>query len=92
MLAACRTPGGPETFPPFDLTTNDVDGFLDELQAFHKAFHSCFVRSKPRQHFFHYIVGQFSELERKSIEPMAIHIEGGNICGMQCFGLRFYRG
>ena len=29
------------------------------------------------------MAGQFSELERKSIEPMAIHIEGGNIRGMQ---------
>lgn len=85
MLAACRTQGDPDTLPPFDLTTDDVDGFLDELQAFHEAFHSCFVRSEPRQHFFHYMAGQFSELERKSIEPMAIHIEGGNIRGMQRF-------
>jgi SRSO17 transposase len=83
MLAACRTQGDPNALPPFDLTTDDVDGFLDELQAFHQAFHSCFVRSEPRQHFFHYMAGQFSELERKSIEPMAIHIEGGNIRGMQ---------
>ena len=83
MLAACRTQGDPETLPPFDLTTDDVDGFLDDLQAFHQAFHSCFVRSEPRQHFFHYLAGQFSELERKSIEPMAIHIEGGNSRGMQ---------
>ncbi len=31
------------------------------------------------------MAGQFSELERKSLEPMAIHIEGGNIRGMQRF-------
>jgi SRSO17 transposase len=31
------------------------------------------------------MAGQFSSLERKSIEPMAIHIEGGNIRGMQRF-------
>lgn len=85
MLAACRTQGDPDTLPPFDLTTDDVDGFLDELQAFHEAFHSCLVRSEPRQHFFHYLAGQFSALERKSMEPMAIHIEGGNIRGMQRF-------
>jgi len=85
MLAACRTLGDPDALPPFDLTTDDVDRFLEALQAFHQAFHSCFVRSEPRQHFFHYMAGQFSELERKSIEPMAIHIEGGNIRGMQRF-------
>jgi SRSO17 transposase len=85
MLAACRTQSDPYTVPPFDLTANDVDGFLDELQAFHEAFRSCFVRSEPRQHFFHYMAGQFSTLKRKSIEPMALHIEGGNIRGMQRF-------
>ena len=85
MLAACRTQGDPDTVPPFDLTPDDVDGFLDELQAFHEAFRSCFVRSEPRQHFFHYLAGQFSTLKRKSIEPMAIHIEGGHIRGMQRF-------
>jgi SRSO17 transposase len=71
------------TVPTFDLTPHDVDGFLDELQAFHAQFRHCFVRSEPREHFFHYMVGQFSELERKSIEPMALEVEGGNVRGMQ---------
>ena len=31
------------------------------------------------------MVGQFSALERKSIEPMALQVEGGNIRGMQRF-------
>ena len=31
------------------------------------------------------MVGQFSELERKSIEPMALEVEEGNIRGMQRF-------
>ena len=85
MLTACRIQGDPDTVPPFDLTPDDVDGFLNELQDFHEAFHSCFVRREPRQHFFHYMAGQFSTLKRKSIEPMAIHIEGGHIRGMQRF-------
>jgi SRSO17 transposase len=29
------------------------------------------------------MVGQFSELERKSIEPMALHVEGGDVRSMQ---------
>jgi len=29
------------------------------------------------------MVGQLSALERKSIEPMALHVVGGNIRGMQ---------
>ena len=31
------------------------------------------------------MVGQLSKLERKSIEPMALHVEGGTIRGMQRF-------
>src|SRR5712691_4759624 len=85
MLPACRTQGEAFSIPPFDLTPRDVDGFLDDLRAFHDQFRSCFARSEPREHFFHYMVGQFSALERKSIEPMALQVEGGNIRGMQRF-------
>ena len=83
MLPAHRTEGEGFSLPQFDLTPCDVDGFLDELQAFHDQFRGCFSRSEPREHFFNYMVGQFSALERKSIEPMARHVAGGNIRGMQ---------
>ena len=83
MLPACRTQGEGFSIPPFDLTVGDVEGFLDELQAFHAQFRSCFARSEPREHFFNYMVGQCSTLERKSIEPMALRVAGGNIRGMQ---------
>src|SRR5438128_3118490 len=83
MLPACRTQGEEFSIPPFDLTVGDVEGFLDELQAFHAQFRSCFARSEPREHFFNYMVGQCSTLERKSIEPMALRVAGGNIRGMQ---------
>src|ERR687895_2350434 len=85
MLAACRTQGDPYAMPPFDLAPADVEGFLDELRAFHGVFQACFVRREPREHFLRYMAGQLSSLERKSIEPMALHIEGGNIRGMQRF-------
>jgi SRSO17 transposase len=58
---------------------------MDELWAFQSAFHDCFTRSEPRAHFFDYMVGQFSPLARKSIEPMALHVEGGTIRGLQRF-------
>ena len=83
MLPACRTQGEEFSIPQFDLTPRDVDGFLGELQAFHGQFRECFARSEPREHFFNSMVGQFSALERKSIEPMALHVDGGNIRGMQ---------
>src|ERR671932_385243 len=85
MLPACRTEGEGFTIPTFDLVPSDVEGFMDELWAFQSAFHDCFTRSEPRAHFFDYMVGQFSQLERKSIEPMALHVEGGTIRGLQRF-------
>src|SRR5467141_1274308 len=83
MLPAYRTEGEAFVIPKFELTPQDVDGFLDELRAFHHHFRTCFARSEPREHFFNDMVGQYSALERKSIEPMALHVAGGNIRGMQ---------
>jgi SRSO17 transposase len=85
MLAACRTNGEGFAIPTFDLVPSDVEGFMEELWEFQSAFHDCFARSEPRAHFFDYMVGQCSKLERKSIEPMALHVEGGTIRGMQRF-------
>ena len=85
MLPESRTPDEGFALPRFELTPRDVEGFLDELQTFHDHFRSCFSRSEPRGHFFNSMVGQFSELERKSIEPMALEVAGGNVRGMQRF-------
>ena len=83
MLPVQRTEGEEFSIPPFDLIPRDVDGFLDELRAFHHHFRGCFARSEPREHFVNSMVGQLSALERQSIEPMALRVAGGNIRGMQ---------
>src|SRR5712664_3582272 len=83
MLPACRTGGEPFAIPQFALTRSDIDTFMDELRGFHTAFRACFARQEPRDQFFNYMVGQFSPLERKSIEPMALQVEGGKVRAMQ---------
>lgn len=85
MLPACRTSGEGFAIPTFDLVPSDVEGFMEELWAFQSTFHDCFARSEPRAHFFDYMVGQCSKLERKAIEPMALQVEGGTIRGLQRF-------
>jgi SRSO17 transposase len=85
MLPACRTEGEGFSLPTFDLIPSDVEGFMEELWEFQSTFHDCFARSEPRTHFFDYMVGQFSKLERKSIEPIALGVEGGTVRGMQRF-------
>jgi hypothetical protein len=76
MLPACRTASEAYAIPTFDIVPSDVEGFMEELWAFQSAFHDCFARSEPRAHFFDYMIDQWSKLERKSIEPMALHVEG----------------
>ena len=82
MSPACRIDGGGFTIPTFDLVPRDVEGFMDELWEFQAAVHDCFTRSEPRAHFFDYMVGQLSPLERKSIEPMALRVARGTIRGL----------
>ena len=85
MLPACRIGGEGFAIPTFDLVPSDVEEFMEALWAFQSTFHDGFARSEPRAHFFDSMVGQFSKLERKSIEPMALEVEGGTIRGLQRF-------
>ena len=71
--------------PKFDLSKGDIVGFMNELKGFHEQFSDCFLRSESRQHFFNYMVGQFSDLERKSIEPIALAVKNGNVRALQRF-------
>jgi SRSO17 transposase len=71
--------------PKFELDRNDVLDFAKELKGFHENFADCFHRLESREKFFRYMSGQFSQLERKSIEPIAIAMEGGKIKAMQRF-------
>jgi len=71
--------------PKFELDRNDVSDFALELKGFHENFADCFQRSESRDNFYRYMTGQFSQLERKAIEPIAIATEGGKVRAMQRF-------
>ena len=85
MLPVCRTAGEGFAMPTFDLVPSDVEGFMEELWELQSAFHDGFARSEPRAHVFDSMVGQGSKRERKSIEPMALQVEGGPMRGLQRF-------
>lgn len=85
MLPECRTKGDVFSIPKFSVVKEDIDDFMQELEVFHGEFSDCFLRSEPRTNFFQYMVGQFSELERKSIEPIAMNIGNGKVRSMQRF-------
>jgi SRSO17 transposase len=71
--------------PKFEIAPEDLTDLKQELLGFHENFSDCFQRSESRDHFFRYMAGQFAQLERKSIEPIALALEGGKIRAMQRF-------
>jgi len=85
MLPAIRGDEHLYPVPKFDLGKSDVKDFMNELIGFHEQFADCFQRSESRAHFFNYMAGQFSPLERKSIEPIALAVKDGNVRAMQRF-------
>jgi SRSO17 transposase len=85
MLPATRCDEHLYPVPKFDLGIDDVEYFTNELKGFHEQFYDCFQRSESREHFLKYMAGQFSPLERKSIEPIALAVKDGNVRAMQRF-------
>jgi len=74
MLPEIRSEEYLSSIPKFDIKKEDIEDFDNELKAFHANFSDCFSRSESREHFYNYMVGQFSSLERKSIEPSALAV------------------
>ncbi len=71
--------------PKFDLNKNDISEFNNEIKWFNENIHDCFTLSESREHFYNYMSCQFSDLERKSNEPIALNVKNGNIQAMQHF-------
>ncbi len=71
--------------PVMNISPRDVAGLGDELDRYHHRFGCGFVRCEQRYWALKYSQGQMLNLERKSIEPMAVAVAGGNIQSMQQF-------
>ncbi len=81
---ALRPP--PSSQPPIiNLAPRDVEALADELLAYHAHFAPLFQREEQRHWALTYTQGQLSDLERKSIEPMALAHPDGNVQAMQQF-------
>jgi SRSO17 transposase len=80
-------PGPPPTGMPsgLNLAPRDVVGLADELIAYHARFAPVFRRFEQRHWALKYLRGQMVDLERKSVEPMALALEGGNVQALQQF-------
>jgi SRSO17 transposase len=85
MIPAYRVQADLYEIPKFNIQKRNIEEFVEELKGFHEEFRDCFLRQEPRERFFQYMVGQLSQLERKSIEPIALNVEGGKVRAMQFF-------
>jgi len=68
-----------------NIAPRQVEGLLEKLVSYHQRFASTFRRPEQRVWSRKYLEGQLLELERKSIEPMAKAVAGGNVQAMQQF-------
>jgi SRSO17 transposase len=71
--------------PEINLAPRDVEALADELVAYQALFAPLFQRAEQRHWALLYLQGQMLDLERKSIEPMALALEGGDVQAMQQF-------
>lgn len=85
-LAPIASTPPPSGMPPvLNLAPRDVAALADEVVAYHAAFAPLFRREEQRHWALQYLRGQLLALERKSIEPMALALEDGNVQAMQQF-------
>ena len=71
--------------PAFDLSEEDVVGLAEELVAYHAEFAELFFRREQQQWGLIYAEGLLHPDLQKSVEPLALSLEGGNVRAMQRF-------
>ena len=85
MVPESRVQDGSFPIPKLLIGKEDISNFIEEFKGFHAQFADCFSREEPRANFFQYMAGQMSQLERKSIEPIAVNVEDAKVRAMQHF-------
>jgi SRSO17 transposase len=84
--SAAVLPPPPSGQPPvINLAPRDVEALADQLLAYHALFAPLFVRQEQRHWALTYLHGQLLDLDRKSIEPMALAHPDGNVQALQQF-------
>ncbi len=71
--------------PEINLATRDVAALADELAAYHALFAPTFARAEQRRGALCYLQGQLLDLERKTIEPLALALPDGDVQMLQQF-------
>jgi len=76
-----------EAPPLLDLCPEEIAALADELVQYHAAFADLYYRTEQAHWGLKYLQGLMLPIERKSIEPMALALAGGDVQAMQqCIG------
>jgi len=67
-----------ETSPVLNLTAEDVEGLLEELETYHGIYQPLFGRREQREWSKKYLMGLLMQLPRKSVEPMVLALAGAS--------------
>lgn len=73
-----RKPPASGRKPVSKLKPGDVQASAEDLVAYHALFHPVFRRREQRRWSLFYLCGQLSNLERKTIEPMVLGLQGND--------------
>ncbi len=71
--------------PEINLAPRDVAALAAELADYHALFAPLFARTEQRRGAWHDLQGQLLDLERKTIEPLALALTGGDVQALQQF-------
>src|SRR5262249_61345197 len=76
-----------EAPPPLDLSPEEIAALAAELVDYHAAFAPLYARKAQAHWGLQYLQGLLLPIERKSIEPMALALDGGAVQALQqCIG------
>src|SRR5262249_60908584 len=65
------------------MTPDDVRAAAEQLVQFHDRFAPLFGKEPAQWHAYDYLKGLMTCPERKSIEPIALHVGHGDVSGLQ---------
>jgi hypothetical protein len=71
-----RIPEIDEIPPELELRPEEVEALAEELMDFHEPFADLYYRVEQAHWSYKYLQGLMLPIERKSIQPMALALEG----------------
>ena len=73
------------TPPPLELTPEEIETLADELVAYHAEFADLYYRIEQAHWGYLYLQGLMAPIESKTIQSMAMALEGGDVQAIQQF-------